>query len=399
MSLLFINSTEYLLIANLFSFVFCIFMVIFMGAVLSNQNNSHSRYIFKRLIAVVAICLFSDMLTYVFDMQAFFGARFLNHLTMFASVLLTVYVGSVWHFFFDVSFHIHNSDKKRRTLYLTPVALVFVLLIINLFTGMLFSIDDQNVYSRGPYAFISFFLQYFLSAVLILRAAFFKFKTKTARYAKLRVSFILVGAISLIFGVFQVLALGKIALHCYGITATIFVMLLRFQDDQITNDILTGLNNRYALDVYIEDKVRLYQDGTHGGRQLYLIMLDVNNFKRINDKYGHVEGDNALKTVARALKNVGMKYGSDLFIGRFGGDEFALLYESNSEKKVKTLCNDIKTTLKVETEDNEYLLTVGAGYAYYTGKEMKISAFYDLADKALYEDKNAMKNAEMNIIV
>ena len=394
MSSLFINSTNYLLVANLFSFVFCIFMVVFMGAVLSNQNNSHSRYIFKRLIVVVAICLLADMLTYVFDTQTFFGARFLHHLTMFASVLLTVYVGSVWHFFFDVSFHIQDSGNKRRLIYLAPAALTFALLFINLFTGIIFSIDGNNLYSRGPYALISFFLQYILFAVLILRAAFLKFKTKTVRYSKLRVSFILVGMISLVFGIFQVLALGKIALHCYGITATIFVMLLRFQDDQITNDILTGLNNRYALDVYIEDKVKLYQDGSHGGRLLYLIMMDVNDFKRINDIYGHVEGDRALKIIASTLKKIGSSYGSNLFIARFGGDEFSAVFETNSESNVCALCREIKTSLKNETEDKRYHLSMGTGYALYTGREMSLTSLYEIADKALYEDKYRMKNGE-----
>jgi diguanylate cyclase (GGDEF)-like protein len=128
-------------------------------------------------------------------------------------------------------------------------------------------------------------------------------------------------------------------------------------------------------------------------------MLDVNHFKRINDKYGHVEGDYALKTVAQTLKTVAMKYGHDLFIGRYGGDEFTALYECNSEKKVKELCLEIKTTLKNITEDNKYLLTVGTGYACYTGKEMKLALLYDLADKALYADKDAMKNAETHIIV
>lgn len=381
----------YLTIANISSFAFCIFMVICMSVVLANRNNSHSRFAFRRLIWMVSFCLFADMLTYVFDTKEFFAARFLHATSMFMSVLLTVCVGYAWNKFFDVAFHIHNKEKTRSVLYTIPVVITLVCLIINVFDGYLFVIDDKNVYSRGSLAFISFFLQYLLMGVLLLRAVFYKFPVKTVRYAKLRVSFIWVGVISLVFGISQIFALGNIAFHCYGVAASIFIMFLRFQDDQITHDLLTGLNNRYALDEYMEDRIKLYGDGKRGMDQLYLIMMDVNDFKRINDVYGHLEGDNALKIVADMLRQVGIRYDAPLFISRFGGDEFAAVYETNSERKVKELCGCIKETLLACTEDSSYRLTIGTGYSLYTGKDMPISRLYEEADKALYDDKESMK--------
>ena len=393
MSLLSANlDNTYLLIANLSSFVFCIFMVVFMRSVIENRNNSHARYIFKRLIIIVAACLVSDMLTYVFDTRVFLGARLLHKISMFLSVLLTVCVGSVWNVFFDSTFHIGKENKKRMWFYMIPVFAAFVCLFVNLFTGWLFSFDDNNVYSRGPFAFVSFFLQYLMWGVLILRAVFLKFSVKTIRYAKLRISFILVGLMTLIFGLFQILALGKLALHCFGVAASIFIMFLRFQDDQITNDLLTGLNNRYALDAYVEDKIKIYHEGVHGRNQLYLIMMGVNDFKRINDIYGLQEGDRALKIVAQTLKKIGSSYKTSLFIARYGGDEFSAVFETGSECKVVELCNDIKNTLKSDTEQEKYRLTIGIGCAQYKGKTMSISTLYKSADRALYEDKARMKN-------
>jgi diguanylate cyclase (GGDEF)-like protein len=126
--------------------------------------------------------------------------------------------------------------------------------------------------------------------------------------------------------------------------------------------------------------------------ELYLIMMDINYFKRINDTYGHVEGDKALKLVAHILKTIGGVYKSDLFIARFGGDEFSAVFESESEKRVRQLCSDIKDSLKRDTEDRKYRLTIGAGFALYTGRSMTIDELYERADKALYEDKDRMKN-------
>jgi diguanylate cyclase (GGDEF)-like protein len=333
------------------------------------------------------------MLTYVFDKQVFFGADILHELSMFLSVLLTVSVGCMWNAFFDVALHLGAISKSKAFFCALPVIIVFICLVYNVFSGFLFSFDENNVYSRGDYSFISFCLQYLPWAVLFFRALFYKFQTRTLRRSKLRTTFILIGLVSLIFGAYQILTLGKIAFHCFGITSSVFIMFLRFQDDQITNDILTGLNNRYALDTYIDDKFKSYADGMRGKTQLYLIMMDVNDFKRINDVYGHNEGDIALKTVAKALKKVGGHYSGDLFIARFGGDEFAAVYETNAEYRVRNLCDTIKETLINETDKGKYRLTISTGYALYTGKTMSLVELYENADRKLYEDKTTTKNS------
>ena len=385
------NANAYLLASNLAHFVFCIFMIVYMRFALENQNNSHSRFVFKKFIIFVVLYLVADMASYIFDTRQFFGARFLNHVSMFASVFLTAYVGFFLNYFFDVVFHIKDNKNRRIGLYLIPAGLILLLLFINLFTGWLFAIKENNVYVRGPLSFVSFFLQYISFGVLALRAIFYKYPVRTIRYVKLRNSFIWVGALSLFFGALQIIAGGNIALQCFGITAGVFIIFSRFQDDQITNDILTGLNNRYALDTYIEDKIKDYPDGVHGGQSLYLLMMDINFFKRINDVHGHVEGDRALKIVAATLKKVGAKYKSDLFIARFGGDEFAAVFESNSERKVQLLCEEITKTLVDDSQDLSYRLAMGAGYALYTGRAMTLISLYDRADKALYEDKAKIK--------
>ena len=353
---------------------------------------------FKRFILFVIWALVADLASYVFDMRQFFGARFLSCVSMIFSVVLTTYVGYLLNLFFDVVFRVKDEHNKRRFVYFLPVVAVSILLVVNRFTGIIFYIGDDNVYVRGPLAVLSFMLQYLAFAVVAVRAAIFKFSVKTIRYSKLRNSFVLVGLLTLFFGFLQVVTVGNIAFQCLGITASIFLVYSRFQDDQITNDILTGLNNRYALDTYIEDKLKIYSTGYHGRSSLYLIMMDVNYFKRINDTYGHVEGDKALRLVAHILKTIGGSYKSDLFIARFGGDEFAAVFESSSERRVKILCEDIKNALADETKDLSYLLTMGVGYAAYTGKEMSLESLYDRADKALYEDKDRGKGTNSTLV-
>lgn len=366
---------------------------------LNNRNNYRLRFFFKRFLELAVVALVADTLSYAFDRYAFVGAREINYIATSLSVIFTTLVGVVWNRFFDIVLHVKAKKTLRRVIFATPVVVSFALVIANIYNGWFFVIGEDNVYTRGDYAFFSFIIQYFGYAAVAVRAIFHRFKVRTLRYVKIRNSFIWAGASMLLFGAFQILGGGSVALQCCGITAGMFVMYLRFQDDQITNDILTGLNNRYALDTYIEDKMKSYHAGSHSGKRMYLILMDINSFKEINDDHGHIEGDRALRTVAATLKAVGSRYRSSLFIARYGGDEFAAVLETSSEKRPTKVCNDIKEHLAEESEGLDYLLTMGVGYALYTGGSMTLDALYALADKALYEDKDRMKSPEMMTIV
>ena len=194
---------DYLLSSNILHFLFCIFMVVYMRFALENQNNSHSRHVFKHFMMFVVYYLVADMASYVFDNRTFFSAKFFNHASMFAAISLTTYIGYLWNNFFDVVFNIQDNKRARKIIYLLPVLLSIVCLFINLFTGWFFSMGEENIYSRGSYAFVSFFLQYVSFGVLAVRAMYHKFPVKTIRYLKLRNSFIWLGLFTLVFGILQ----------------------------------------------------------------------------------------------------------------------------------------------------------------------------------------------------
>jgi diguanylate cyclase (GGDEF)-like protein len=191
--------------------------------------------------------------------------------------------------------------------------------------------------------------------------------------------------------VFQAISDGKLAVNCLGITTGIFIMFVRFQDEQITNDILTTLHNRYALDTHINDKMKEYSSGNRKGSALYFIMMDVDNFKSINDVYGHNEGDEVLRSIAFQLKKVGMKYKAELFLARYAGDEFCAVFESPSRERVDELVSDIKNEVSLLSEERGHHMSISVGYAAYAGKNMDIETLFELADKALYIDKFGAK--------
>lgn len=120
-------------------------------------------------------------------------------------------------------------------------------------------------------------------------------------------------------------------------------------------------------------------------------MIDLNKFKQINDRYGHVEGDMALRRTADALKAACADNTLRTFIARYGGDEFIIITKTDNEDLIRDLCSKIKATL-VRLNDEagvEYELTASIGYSRYNGDLEAFQSALIEADEALYKDKKA----------
>ncbi|MCX4192231.1 GGDEF domain-containing protein [Methylophaga sp. OBS1] len=153
-------------------------------------------------------------------------------------------------------------------------------------------------------------------------------------------------------------------------------------------DDLTGLGNRAAYDKSLQREIDLAQ---RQQADLSLIILDIDNFKAINDAYGHSSGDRALKTLAETINQTMRR--SDMAF-RFGGEEFVLLL-SNTDLEAaaivaerlrlavsETLCHDGK---------RGFGFTVSLGVAQLDGEEHGYHLF-ERADMALYQAKHRGRN-------
>lgn len=175
-------------------------------------------------------------------------------------------------------------------------------------------------------------------------------------------------------------------LFCFGCTIMMLYVYIVSLNDQISIDELTHLNNRTQLKKFI-----VGESAKPGNEKHYVLMIDLNKFKQINDQYGHVEGDHALKRAADALKLACSDNDLRPFIARYGGDEFIIIARTENEELIKELCTVIKETLiRLNTEAKAaYELTASIGYASYTGDIHAFQTALTKADEALYADKKA----------
>ena len=161
--------------------------------------------------------------------------------------------------------------------------------------------------------------------------------------------------------------------------------------DSVT-DGLTGIHNRKAFDCYIKEFIH---QNAIAHTSFALLMVDIDNFKDVNDSYGHQTGDRVLLALANKCSNI---IRNDDFMARYGGDEFILVLPNaslqNASKKAQELCEAISTTLysldDIKT-DHTLSITVSIGVSAYRKGDTP-GTITDRADQALYVAKRIGKN-------
>ncbi len=147
-------------------------------------------------------------------------------------------------------------------------------------------------------------------------------------------------------------------------------------------DQITQLLNRQAFEQEIS-AIRMHQK-----QKQALLLIDLDNFKAVNDTYGHQRGDTVLKEVGRRLQRFQRE---GMFIGRLGGDEFVIYFQSEDAlAEISYIMHQVQIELIIQV--NEVLVSCSCGVAYDCHSIADFAQLYTLADKALYNVKEGGKN-------
>lgn len=161
---------------------------------------------------------------------------------------------------------------------------------------------------------------------------------------------------------------------------------LEAQQHKLYLDSLTQVYNRTALDERFKlefKRWQRYQTNTT------IAFIDIDLFKQINDNFGHIAGDKALKIVARALQK-SIK-GKD-FIARFGGEEFVLLLAEVAPDEILVILDKLRNTIKnipFRFKGKQVSITISIGSTQFTSADSDYLEAFERADQALYEAKSA----------
>lgn len=329
--------------------------------------------------------LYSTILMLVIDILSRFDGKLetiyplINHIGNFLSFLLSPVLSSLWLAY--VHFQVFREERKTRQLYY-PLCVIntinAIMVILSQFYGWFYHIDSNNIYHRGQL----FLVPAFITIVLMLVAFFITIINRNRLDNKHFYSLLFFAIPPFLSIILQIKFYG-ISLMLNSVVLSLLVTFLNIQNRNIYTDYLTGINNRKKLDAYLKKKIST----STKDKSFSAILIDLNDFKSINDKFGHDVGDNALETAAKLLKSC---LRANDFIARYGGDEFCIVLDVSNRAELEGMILRIKNCIENynESSSQSYELGFSIGYAVYDSySHMKAKEFQKQLDMLMYENK------------
>ena len=377
---------EYYVIVSAFIFIFSAYIFV----KLSRDVLRKSEFIVFR--AFIVSFQFYLLMNTVWTLCEFEVIRLPNKLfttvclLSFASV---AYIAFAFYCYTIIHFNLAVSRSKwANILGFMPLAAAFVMLLVSLRNGMIFSVTPEGHIVNGP-AYIALPICSFVYFIVIAAVAVYKtFKVRSNSSRRNALS-IIGSVVFLIVWVLLDAKFDRITIIPIAVFSVIFFLFINIQQSSIYTDALTGLNNRRRSEEYLVDML----ENVSEQNPFYLFIGDLNSFKKINDKYGHIEGDNALVVFANVLKeHVAANFG---FAARYGGDEFIWTWRPSKEDfSPESVISAINSALKdrCREEYKEYTVTVSIGYAICADPRRSTSSYIKEADEMLYANKKVFHN-------
>ncbi len=360
-------------------------------AIILRKTNGLSKMVAQRnfVMSIVAeMVFFASDTVFVLINNRVLRFGILDNAAKFICKELYFFSTSVMCFFWFIYFeHLRDTkfvkEKKNIRLAMSFMIILGCLLVINIFFGNLFYVDKWGLYHRGRFFILTYVFSYIyvlIACVRTLRDMFDRSYSGDRHMLLILVLFPLAPGAA---GIFQ-FVYPRYPVACSVLAIATLILYLNWIDQLISLDPLTGLNNRKQLNHFYDQWVR-----NHGEQdKINVLMIDANRFKSINDNYGHIQGDQALKNIAEALRLACRVLPKRANIARYGGDEFAILFESTDPDDAKKLEGAIHENLKKVNERTgiPFSLTVSVGTAASNGS-VPLKEIIDTADEAMYEAK------------
>jgi diguanylate cyclase (GGDEF)-like protein len=307
----------------------------------------------------------------------------LNHIGNFVVFLLNLFIPSIWLLYthFQV---FHDEKKTKRLLCVLSAANAtnIVLLVLSQHWGWLYSIDAKNIYHRGPL----FWLPTTITFILAITSIVIIFSNRKKIERKHFISILFFPVPPLICMILQIIFYGT-SLMLNGLAFSLFILFINIQNRSMSTDFLTGAYNRKKLEMYMKEKI----GASTRSKTFSAILIDFDDFKYINDTFGHDMGDYVLEHSVKLIKSC---LGTFDFIARFGGDEFCIILETSSSNELEATVSKINRCIEKynRQSNNPYQLIFSMGYAVYDYQtHMRVEEFQKQIDILMYENKRAHK--------
>jgi diguanylate cyclase (GGDEF)-like protein len=337
---------------------------------------SKKAVLFRWIIRVTMQILVIEAITFAVDRvpgKAMYWAAHLSNSLLF---LMTLAPLSLWLVYLDECIVTDERMKKRkRAVYAVFNLIAAGIVVANLFTGILFTIQLGNVYMRGP-AVVWIMA---LNGILFFGYLPTLWNYRTFISGRIYELILALGVLPFLGAAIQILFYGTPALWPMMALVALAAHFL-VEKEEIRRDCLTGLCSRMQMEAraqYLIDHCQPFS----------MILLDIDQFKNINDTYGHEEGDRALCVIANLL-NKSIKQIDSAY--RYAGDEFILIIESDKPEAADRVVERLKSNLGKYNHASHlpYVLSFSCGIVFNNASTTaSVVCLFSEADRLMYANK------------
>lgn len=314
--------------------------------------------------------------------------RFLAALFNFTNYVLLSLLAYEWFMYMAAAENMAMvKNRRKRAVCFLPMGISILVMVIAYIAAPAFWISESVELNDLYYV-----LMIAAPAIYLLAAFILSMRNAKKADSDDRLLYRLIGIYPLGilgFGLIQTFALNA-PLFCFGCTVMMLFFYIQNMQTQVSVDALTQLNNKGQINRY------LARTNYRENVRIFVMMIDIDRFKQINDTYGHAEGDRALVIVSDALKMIDDHIKMPVFIGRYGGDEFTVCVQdpTESEDLPERIAEILREELEKEQQEHHlaYELRISIGWDVLRDGDDTMEACIVRADEKLYENKRAKGN-------
>jgi diguanylate cyclase (GGDEF)-like protein len=292
---------------------------------------------------------------------------------------------AVWCLYVNDYIHEHRKHFKIIMAALLPFVLTNTFLaFISPSTGILFSVDAQGYYQRGTEYSTIFALSYIIMFLSILYIVGHRMLIPENDARAL-----LLFTVPPMFAAIIQIINPEISILWPSMTISVLIVYVSIQSQLTSTDPLTGVYNRREYERYI----KLLPSRT-ARKVVSAVMIDINDFKQINDEMSHQMGDLALREIGDILKRSVRK---NDFVARIGGDEFCIIIESDHDQVLFDIVKRIEENIRAynRMKDDDFPISLSMGYGIYDDKyHQTFDNFFEKLDRKMYLDKQDFKQGK-----